>query len=83
MPTPNLAPRIPAIVTIAEILSARHYRAALPNGKLIIAHYPTHRPGAQLSIGDTVPVELDLTDFSEGEITSPETGLTQGMSKSL
>ena len=63
-------PRIPTQVTITEVLSQRHYRAALPNGKIIIAHYPVRRLGKQLAVGDQPRVELAVSDFSEGEIVS-------------
>ena len=71
MPTTEV--RIPAPATICEVFSQRHYHATLPNGKIILAHYPTHRPGPQLSVGDSVRVELALTEFSEGEIIEPGT----------
>ncbi len=65
---PHREIRIPTTATIGEVFSQRHYHATLPNGKVILAHYPTHRLGPPLSVGATVQVELALTEFSEGEI---------------
>jgi translation initiation factor IF-1 len=69
MPPPDI--RIPSPATIGEVFSQRHYHATLPNGKIILAHYPTHRLGPLLKVGDIVRVEFALTEFSEGEIIEP------------
>jgi hypothetical protein len=60
--------RIRTSVVIREVLSDRTYRAALRNGKLILAYVETSDHLPPLKVGDRCSVLLSLCDFSEGRI---------------
>lgn len=60
--------RIQASVIIREVLDGRTYRAALPNGKLILAYaQPLDRMPA-MKTGEIGSVLLSLCDFNEGRL---------------
>jgi hypothetical protein len=61
--------RIPAPVTLTEILSERTYRGTLPNGKVILVYEKRNRvKQQQRHVGEHVTVGLSLCDFSSGAI---------------
>jgi len=63
--------RIEARIIIREILTERTARAALPNGKLIIAFARKRDPVPTLRIGDEWTALLSLCDFSRGRLVQP------------
>jgi translation initiation factor IF-1 len=70
MPRPN------PVVTTATLLEAtgpRTWRAALPNGKEVIAHVPARHTAVMppFASGDKVRVELTTYDFSMARIAGP------------
>jgi len=60
--------RIHARVVIREVLSERTYRAALPNGKDILAYVKSRDVMPEYQVNDEVDVLLSLCDFSEGRL---------------
>jgi hypothetical protein len=60
--------RIRTSVVIREALTARTYRAALRNGKIIFAYMEKGDHLPPLSAGDRCSVLLSLCDFTEGRI---------------
>ena len=61
---------IHAIAEILENLQPVLYRAALPNGKRVLAHLskPLADAGASFSVGARVVVELTAFDFDQARI---------------
>lgn len=60
--------RIQTTAEIKEVLSERTYRAALRNGKIILAYSERLDRLPSLSVGDRCRVLLSLCDFSEGRV---------------
>ena len=60
--------RIHARVVIREVLSPRTYRAALPNGKEILAFVKSRDVMPAYAVDDFADVLLSLCDFSEGRL---------------
>ncbi len=59
--------RVQGMAVVREVLGPRHCHAALPNGKLILAHVP-ERLVIDLSPGLSLCVSLSVCDFSHGEV---------------
>jgi translation initiation factor IF-1 len=71
--------RIRTTVTIREVLSERTCRAALRNGKVILAYIKLPDRLPPLVVGDRRSVLLSLCDFSEGRIAPDDLGpVSQG-----
>ena len=66
--------RIRTKVVIREVLSERVFRAALRNGKIILAYREVFDRLPALSMGDRCSVLLSLCDFSEGRIVPDDLG---------
>lgn len=62
--------RIHSTAVIQSVIQERTWKAALPNGKVILAfRKPKQAIGApELQPGDVVKVSLSLLDFSKGEV---------------
>ena len=56
---------------IIEIVDNRIFKAALPNGKIIHAHFAeSELLESKIEVGDTVRVKMNPFDFSRGGIVS-------------
>ena len=56
---------------IIEIVDNRIFKAALPNGKIIHAHFAElDLLESKIEVGDTVRVKMNPFDFSRGRIVS-------------
>ena len=56
---------------IIEIVDNRIFKAALPNGKIIHAHFAeSELLESKIEVGDTVSVKMNPFDFSSGRIVS-------------
>ena len=54
---------------IIEIVDNRIFKAALPNGKIIHAHFAeSELLESKIEVGDTVRVKMNPFDFSRGHI---------------
>lgn len=60
--------RIRTTVEVREVLTERTYRAALRNGKVILAYMENLDRLPPLAVGDRCSVLLSLCDFNEGRI---------------
>lgn len=63
---------IEAPATIIERIDGKAYRAKLPNGKIVVAHFQSSRGETVPSLepGSTVRLELSPFDFSRGKIST-------------
>jgi translation initiation factor IF-1 len=64
--------RIRTTVTVREVLGDRTCRAALRNGKIILAYVKPPDRLPPLAVGDRRSVLLSLCDFSEGRIVGED-----------
>lgn len=60
--------KVETIVTIREVITPRTCHAALPNGKIIFGFTEKSLPDLPLEAGGRVRVQMDVADFSRGEI---------------
>lgn len=60
--------RIRTTVEIRQVLNERTYRAALRNGKIILAYMENLDQIPPLAVGEKCSVLLSLCDFNEGRI---------------
>jgi hypothetical protein len=60
--------RVRTTVVIREVLSGSTYRAALRNGKLILAYTQSPDQIPPLAVGDKCSALLSLCDFTEGRL---------------
>ena len=64
-------PEIIATAKIIEIVDNRIFKAALPNGKIIHAHFSgSEQSESKIEVGDTLKVRMNPFDFSRGRIMS-------------
>lgn len=61
-------PAITTEATVVEVLDSHTCTAELPNGKVVHAHLPRRKPGAELQTGQTVNLEMNPYDFSRARI---------------
>lgn len=59
--------KIETQVVIQRVLSDRTCHATLPNGKVVLAFIDTRAPLFPLAAGSTLPVRMDVADFSRAE----------------
>jgi hypothetical protein len=64
--------RIPAPVTIQEVLDERTWKASLPNGKIITVYQGRRAELPPISVGDRCTAHLSLCDFDHGKIVAVE-----------
>lgn len=75
--TAPIAPAIPdkieTTVTIREVLDTRTCHAALANGKIIFGFTSKELPDLPLAEGAHVRVQMNVADFSRGEMLAMAT----------
>lgn len=72
-PAPVIIPdKIETIVTVREVLTARTCHAALANGKIIFGFLAREVADLPLVEGLRVRVQMNVADFSRGEILAVE-----------
>lgn len=60
--------KILTVAVVREVLTSRTCHAALPNGKIIFGFTPKEDADLPLTEGTQVRVQLNVADFSRGEM---------------
>lgn len=71
-PAPAIPDKIETIVTVREVLTPRTCHAALANGKIIFGFTAKEVADLPLAEGTRVQVQMNVADFSRGEILAME-----------
>jgi hypothetical protein len=67
----NIPDRVETVATIRAVLSERTCHAMLPNEKVIFGFIDKDLPAFPLHLGGRVRVQLNVADFSRGEMLEP------------